>query len=34
MKKIRLLLQDENAQARVAIAGFAIIFAMLFLFFF
>ncbi len=34
MKKIRLLLQDENAQARVMIAGFVIVFAMLFICFF
>lgn len=34
MKKFRLLIQDENAQARFVIAGFVMVFALLFIFFF
>lgn len=34
MKKIRLILKNEEAQARLFIAGFIIAFALLFLFFF
>lgn len=34
MKKFRLLLDDENAQARLVIAGFVMVFALLFIFFF
>jgi Holliday junction resolvase RusA-like endonuclease len=34
MKKIRLMLHDENAQARVVIIGFVMVFALLFIFFF
>lgn len=34
MKKFRLLIEDENAQARFVIAGFVMAFALLFIFFF
>jgi hypothetical protein len=34
MKKIRLKLEDENVQARLVIAGFVMMFALLALFFF
>jgi hypothetical protein len=34
MKKFRLMLADENVQARLFIAGFVIMFALLFIFFF
>jgi hypothetical protein len=34
MKKFRLLLDDENAQARLVIVGFVMAFALLFIFFF
>jgi len=34
MKKIRLMLEDENVQARLVIAGFVMIFALLVIFFF
>ena len=34
MKKIRLKMEDENVQARLVIAGFVIMFALLTIFFF
>ena len=34
MKKIKLLAKDEDAQARLVIAGFVIAFALLAIFFF
>ncbi len=34
MKKIRLMLQNEDVQARLVIAGFIMVFAMVFIFFF
>jgi hypothetical protein len=34
MKRIRLKLEDENVQARLVIAGFVMIFALLAIFFF
>ena len=34
MKKFRLMMEDENAQARLVIAGFVMAFALLFIFFF
>ena len=34
MKKIKLMVKDENVQARLVVAGFVIIFALLALFFF
>ncbi len=34
MKKIRLLLENENTQAHLVIAGFVMVFALMFIFFF
>ncbi len=34
MKKIRLMMESEDVQARLFIAGFVIMFALLFIFFF
>lgn len=34
MKKFRLMLHDENTQARMVIVGFVMVFALLFIFFF
>ena len=34
MKKVRLMLQNEDVQARLVIAGFVIIFGLVTLFFF
>jgi hypothetical protein len=34
MKKIRLKMEDENVQARLVIAGFVMMFALLAIFFF
>jgi hypothetical protein len=34
MKKIKLMVKDESVQARLVVAGFVIIFALLALFFF
>lgn len=34
MKKIRLMLQNEDVQAKLVIAGFVMVFAMVFIFFF
>lgn len=34
MKKVRLMLQNEDVQAKLVIAGFIMVFAMVFIFFF
>lgn len=34
MKKVRLMLQNEDVQAKLVIAGFVMVFAMVFIFFF